>query len=173
MTDKEKELLNKLKALADKGIAGEKATAEKKLKQLMKKLEITEKDLEKNKEELYIFKIKKGLGKYGKDFLIQIIAYVYKEKMNDLRGTVQSECIKLYITADKYLEISALYDFYFEKLKEKFNLMYSAFIDANDLYSGVSDKTPTKKELDRLLKIKAISGSIEKDEFYKRLENNG
>lgn len=172
MTDKERELLNKLKALADKGIAGEKIAAEKKLKQLMEKLGVTERDLEENKEELYILKVKKDLGKYGKDFLIQIIAYVYKEKMKDLRGTVHSEYIKLYITTDKYLEICALYDFYYAKLKDKFSLMYSAFIDANELYSGTSDKMPTKKELDRLLKVKAISGSIEKDEFYKRLENS-
>ena len=170
MNSKQRELLNKLKALADKGVGGEKVNAEKKLKQLMEKLGISESDLEDDHEELYVIKIKKGLGEYGRKFLIQLIHYVYGD-ISNLKGTIDSRELEIFTTADKYLELTALYDFYANRLKEKIALMYRAFIDVNNLYAGKpSDKELTNKELNELLKMKAISANLEKDEFYKKLE---
>lgn len=45
MTDKQRELLKKLQALAERGVGGEKETAERKLKQLIKKYGIEEAEL--------------------------------------------------------------------------------------------------------------------------------
>lgn len=42
MDDKKKQLLNKLKALAERGVGGEKETAQRKLQELMEKYEIDE-----------------------------------------------------------------------------------------------------------------------------------
>lgn len=45
MDDKKKQLLNKLKALAERGVGGEKETVQRKLKELMKKYGVEEADL--------------------------------------------------------------------------------------------------------------------------------
>ena len=52
------ELAKKLKALADKGIGGEKVNAEKMLNDLLKKHNITIEDVEGEKTENYFFKVK-------------------------------------------------------------------------------------------------------------------
>ena len=57
MDDKKKQLLNKLKALAERGVGGEKETAQRKLQELMEKYEIDENDLSDDKKEKYQFKI--------------------------------------------------------------------------------------------------------------------
>ena len=49
MTDKQRELLKKLQALAERGVGGEKETAERKLKQLIEKYGIEEAELSDDK----------------------------------------------------------------------------------------------------------------------------
>ena len=51
MTDKQRELLKKLQALAERGVGGEKEGAERKLKELIKKYGIEEDGLLEDKEE--------------------------------------------------------------------------------------------------------------------------
>ena len=58
MDDKKKQLLNKLKALAERGVGGEKETAQRKLKKLMKKYDVEEADLSDEKKENFEFKYK-------------------------------------------------------------------------------------------------------------------
>ena len=60
MTDKERELLIKIKALAEHGVGGEKINAQKMLEKLMKKLDITTEDLENNDLQVFHFKYKQG-----------------------------------------------------------------------------------------------------------------
>lgn len=56
MTDKQRELLKKLQALAERGVGGEKETAERKLKQLIKKYGIEEAELSEDKIMEFEFK---------------------------------------------------------------------------------------------------------------------
>lgn len=49
MSDKKKELLKKLQALAERGVGGERETAERKLKELIKKYGIEEEELNEDK----------------------------------------------------------------------------------------------------------------------------
>lgn len=49
MSDKKKELLKKLQALAERGVGGERETAERKLKELNKKYGIEEEELNEDK----------------------------------------------------------------------------------------------------------------------------
>lgn len=63
MDDKKKQLLNKLKALAERGVGGEKETAQRKLQELMEKYEIDENDLSDDKKENYQFKYKNKFEK--------------------------------------------------------------------------------------------------------------
>ena len=50
MDDKKKQLLNKLKTLAERGIGGEKETAQRKLEELMRKYGVEEADLSDEKK---------------------------------------------------------------------------------------------------------------------------
>ena len=63
MDDKKKQLLNKLKALAERGVGGEKETAQRKLKKLMKKYDVEEADLSDEKKENFEFKYKNKFEK--------------------------------------------------------------------------------------------------------------
>ena len=69
MDDKKKQLLNKLKTLAERGIGGEKETAQRKLKELMKKYGVEEIDLSDEKKENFEFKYK---NKFEKQLILQI-----------------------------------------------------------------------------------------------------
>ena len=64
MDDKKKQLLNKLKALAERGVGGEKETAQRKLKKLMKKYDVEEADLSDEKKENFEFKYKNKFENY-------------------------------------------------------------------------------------------------------------
>lgn len=59
--DKKKELLKKLQALAERGVGGEKETAERKLRQLMEKYGIDEMEFAEDKLEEFEFKWQRRL----------------------------------------------------------------------------------------------------------------
>lgn len=89
MDNKKKQLLNKLKALAERGVGGEKETAQRKLQELMEKYEIDENDLSDDKKEKYQFKYKNEFEKK----LIKQIAY----------RTFKKECIHIQEEEEKDL----------------------------------------------------------------------
>ena len=73
MDDKKKQLLNKLKALAERGVGGEKETAQRKLKELMKKYGVEEVDLSDEKKENFKFKYKNKFEKQmGRHYILLI-----------------------------------------------------------------------------------------------------
>lgn len=61
--EKKMELLKKLKALAERGVGGEKEGAQKKMEQLMKKYGIEDIDLLEEKVEDYDFRYHDEIGK--------------------------------------------------------------------------------------------------------------
>lgn len=63
MSDKKKELLKKLQALAERGVGGERETAERKLKELIKKYGIEEEELNEDKIIDFDFKYHSEWGK--------------------------------------------------------------------------------------------------------------
>ena len=80
MDDKKKQLLNKLKALAERGIGGEKETAQRKLEELMRKYGIEEADLSDEKKEGFKFKYK---NKFEKKLILQIAYKTFGDKWYD------------------------------------------------------------------------------------------
>ena len=80
MDDKKKQLLNKLKALAERGVGGEKETAQRKLQELMEKYEIDENDLSDDKKEKYQFKYK---NEFEKKLIKQIAYRTFKKEWSE------------------------------------------------------------------------------------------
>lgn len=108
------ELLKKLKALVDRGIDGEKVSAEKKLKELMRKYDISENELLEDKITTVAFKYH---GKEQRRLLVQIIYkvtnctdfYTY-HSINSGRKSKTS--LGADVTAAQKIEIEFLFDFY-------------------------------------------------------------
>ena len=170
------ELAKKLKALAEKGIGGEKINAEKMLNDLLKKHNLTIEEIEGEKLNDFYFTI---TDKHNWSLLYQIIKGVNfeircfgeipKSKIREykLKGNYLIEC-----TNSEYIEISAKYDFYLRLYKSELDTFLSAFIEANDL--GVDNpnkevKELTKDEIKELYRIQEMASKIKKGEFHKQL----
>ena len=77
MNDKIKEKITKVYELVKRGIAGEQQSAEKMLKKLLEKYNISEDELNSIDEKEYYFKYASNLDEW---LLIQLIEYFFKEK---------------------------------------------------------------------------------------------
>ena len=77
MNDKVKEKLTKVYELVKRGVAGERQSAEKMLKKLLEKYNISEAELNSIDEKEYYFKYASNLDEW---LLIQLIEYFFKEK---------------------------------------------------------------------------------------------
>ena len=77
MNDKIKEKITKVYELVKRGIAGEQQSAEKMLKKLLEKYNISEEELNSIDEKEYYFKYASNLDEW---LLIQLIEYFFKEK---------------------------------------------------------------------------------------------
>ena len=77
MNDKVKEKITKVYELVKRGVAGERQSAEKMLKKLLEKYNISEAELNSIDEKKYYFKYASNLDEW---LLIQLIEYFFKEK---------------------------------------------------------------------------------------------
>lgn len=173
MTDKEKELLKKIKALADKGIGGEKIAAEKKLKQLMQKFDITEDELEINVNGWYEFKLKKD--KFLNKLFYQILFNIYDVEKQNVQCIKNSKYdINLHIPANIAIELATKYEFYCEAFNKDLETFYIAFINSNELWScGDPTDDLTEEEQEQRLKATQLANFLDKHNFNKQLEYKG
>ena len=81
MNDKVKEKIAKVYELVKRGIAGEQQSAEKMLKKLLEKYNISEDELNSIDEKKYYFKYASNLDEW---LLIQLVKYFFKEKNYNL-----------------------------------------------------------------------------------------
>jgi len=171
------ELAKKIKALADRGVDGEKDNAEKLLKEIMQKHNISIEDLEDEKIESFYFNIPTyshdlefkifhqltgifGLKTYGK-FLPKTI------KEYGLKGNYMIECSKIV-----YIEIKAKYEFYCQQFKTRLDEFFYAFCMKNNLL------VPSKKTTDdinpeerkKMINAMKLSRELEADNFAKQIQ---
>ena len=170
------ELAKKLKALADKGIGGEKANAEAMLNSLMKKHNITIEEIEGEKLMDFFFKIEK----VDYRFLLQIIKHVnydikcYGEfpkkviKDNYLKGNYMITC-----TASEYIEIEAKHSFYKRLYNEEVAVFNTAFFKANNLLidnPNRVDKEMTLEDYENWKRVNEMSKKIKVGQFNKQIQ---
>lgn len=134
------ELIKKVKALADRGVEGEKESAIKLLKKLMDEYGIDDADLSGEKEESHSFSY---CGEFEKKLLVQIFYKHFPDFRNRVysmrrgkgsRSTFFIDCTKI-----KAIEISIEFDFYRELWKEEVNFFYSAFVQKHYIYPKNSE----------------------------------
>ena len=169
MTERER-LLEKLaavKALADRGVGGEKTAAEQRLRYLMQKHGITESDLEDSAAKLYWIRYK---TEYERK-LIRQLAYMHLGSghsfgcvgtySNRPRKNIGVEC-----TPSQYIEIEADFEFYRAALAEEMDIFYSAFLQKNNLFPPpelADTRTDDDDEVDmeRIEKMVAMMNGID------------
>lgn len=170
------ELLKKLKALAEKGVGGEKENAADKLQKLMDKHNITwdmlNDDVKKRKE----FKIHKD----DETFFFQVVSSVVgNTKYQSYRGE-ERKAKRRYIfdlTDVEFIEISTKFEFYLKKYKEDLKIFYSAFIQKNELYRKQTDeekeerKPLTPEEKEELWRMMQMMSGMKRHQLQKQLEN--
>ncbi len=161
------EKLGKIKALAEKGIGGEKETAMRLYAELCIKYGITEEETDFEEIETRFFTYKTELEE---KLLCQIFYKVTGDntaygftgpyKRRKKRGV---KCTKL-----EALEIELLFNFYREQLKKELGIFVGAFIKANNLYPDENarcyeeseDREMSEEEWERYFRMLKMAGNI-------------
>ncbi len=170
------DLAKKLKALAEKGVGGEKMNAERMLSDLMKKHKITEADI--NGEEIKDFfwkmtepdftlwyqcikKVNYNIPVYG--------PFPQKEiKRLLLEGNHMISC-----TIAEKVEIECMFETYKRLYIEEVDIFFLAFCRANDLlvdHPEKSHKPLSEEDAAKYDRAATMSGSIEKRTHRKQLK---
>ena len=177
MDEKKKELLKKLQALAERGVGGEKETAERKLKELIEKYGIEEEDL--NEDKIIDFDFKYH-SEWEKNLLRQLFYKMfgkeYREKSYIPRygkGSRTTYCIRC--TKAECLQLRVEYEFYSELFKEELDLFLSAFIQKHNLFSLRSDDIPTgyeptAEDRERYARMRQMINGMQNKDFNPMIE---
>lgn len=172
MTERERLLdkLEKVRALAERGVGGEKESAERTLAALMERYGITEEDLEDSKTSTHWIRYK---TKWEEKLLYQL-AYMYLgighafgcvgTYTGRTRKKVGIEC-----TQAQFIEIEADFAFYSAAMEEEMGLFYQAFLQKNNLFPPpelaremTEEEEKAGMDLERIAKLQAMMGGLDR-----------
>lgn len=164
--NKKIEILKKLKALADRGIGGEKENAELLLKKYMKKYNISEKELNKDEEKEVYINLKNEIElRLASQILYAFFkdAPLYKQK---------GKRVKYYtiLTTSQEIEFRYIYSVYLESFKKQELIFYRAFISKNNIFPKEANTDINKvsqEEREEIIKASMMSQGIEKTNIRK------
>ena len=175
MDKKKLELLQKIKALADRGENGERDTAQATLDRLMTQYGITQDQLNEETRKREWFRYKND---YDKRLLAQIIYTVTGELAKAGCGAVSGRKRKLLgidCTTAERIEIGYLYDFYKTKLDSEIQIFINAFVNKNNIFppkeKSRQDIEPINEDLEQYEKMLAMMNGIDMHTPRKALEN--
>lgn len=174
------ELAKKLKALADKGVGGEKENAAEKLQALLQKHGLTIEDIEGEKVKEFTFHVTEE----QRTFFYQILANVLGKTPDVKQWTKNPSAIGvkdknwknakfIHVTPAEYIEIKEKFEFYYSEYRKEESIFYSAFIQKNALWRKStgenSEKELTPEEKAELWKIFQYMETIERKTIQKKL----
>lgn len=172
MTEKEV-LLQKIKALADRGEGGERENAAALLEKLMNKYGISEEELDRERTQDYFFPYK---HETERRLLNQIIYMVTAKPGCGCVGTWSGrkrKKIATTCTAAQKLEIEAYYEFYRAAMEKELEVFYAAFMSKNNLYPANVDPKPYEElspdEIEEMRRAGMMAAGMERYEFRKQL----
>jgi hypothetical protein len=172
--EKQLELLKKLKALADRGVAGEAKNAQVMLDKLMQKHGISLSELEDEQVKLFYW----NADGIDREILLQCKAMVSRdrsaygfpeEKIKEfsLGGNVAIDC-----TISEFLEIDQMFAVYSRLYKSESRVFFMAFLKANNLLPPPRDenKQPSKEEIKEWMRIDQLSKGVKTETIRKALK---
>lgn len=163
MNEVNKDLLLKIKRLAEQGIGGEKTNAQALLTKLLKKHKMTLDDLNENKEELFFMKYNNM--PFGERLLIQIMWQVTN---NHAQGTYQKKTLAVMAKKSQQIEIAYRYEIYCEHLKKELELFYASYINANKIFGKTEGNSKNSSNLD-VSRVLRMMSSIDIAEVNKAI----
>lgn len=162
------EQLLKIQTLAERGVCGEKTSAQEMLVKLMKKYEVTEEELFQDKVNYEIFAYKNDIEK---SVLVQIIVSILGN-VDFYRHTKKRKVTCVRCTKYQRIEIEMKYNFYLEKFYEELEIFEHAFYIKNDLFCKDAKGIP-EEEVDpiELAKIRKMVANLDKHTMVKAIES--
>lgn len=162
MDEKTIQRIKKLQALAERGVGGEKDTAEKMLQKMMEKNGIQSLDeLQSEKCEYTLFSYN---GKHERKLLIQCIYKVLTaagdRRYYHSKGTRQK--LGIYCTKAQKLEIEMEFAFYRNVFYEELDIFMSALINAQGIFPPDAPKESFDKFNERDIKVVQMASGIDK-----------
>ena len=175
MDQKIQERLRKLQALAERGVGGEKETAQKKLQQLLEKNSLTLDDLETEKKYYYLFSYN---GRHKAKLLRQCMYKVLGagEDISFYRTHGTRQKIGIECTPGQKLEIELEYEFYSRIFDEEIITFMDAFISKQHIFpedapvNTITMEELTPEERKKRMKEKAYAEGITKRTLTKMIE---
>ena len=166
------ELAKKIKALADRGVGGEKINAELLLKDIMAKHNITLDMLEEAVEDLRFIEIdlkyRELLVQLSQGIRRDMIVYIYNQdrvKKDKLTGNAAISC-----TYCEFVEIQAKFDHYSVLFDQEFKVFARAFFVKNNLLIEPDEDYIPSPELEEVyVRAYEMADQIKKHDYNKRL----
>lgn len=181
------EKIRKIQALASKGEAGERKSAELRLKEMMVKYGITEEDIaEEENPKVFFYKFH---GVNGRQLFAQVAATRGCTRFLFIESNDQSQAAKfikwktkserprgtnvtLICTTMQFIEITTAYEVYQKSFDEHYKSFVYAFYAENKLFYGNADESHvlTDEEKKMLFRANTMRLGIERSEIHKQLK---
>ncbi len=170
----QRERLQKLYALAMRGIGGEKEQAQAMLEKLTKKYAISMQDLDEEVVQDFVFEYH---GDEQERILIQTIYMVTDDKnsMYNLRYTASGKACKTKLgarcTAAQKVEIESLFDFHKKLWEREKEALLQAYFQKHHLFGSLKDGEKAKElSPEELRKMEALIKGLSDDKPLKQIE---
>lgn len=168
-------LARKLKALADRGVGGEKETAYHMLTRLMKQHGITFDDIDGIERVQHEFFVNDNQYKFFRQVVASVIGAPFS--VFHLKGDRRKRKPRFIdCTNAEAVEIQAKFDFFWRAYQEEENIFYRAFVQKNHLYTKPdnSDQESEAEELSdeervKLWKISQMMTGMDHHHFAKQI----
>lgn len=181
------EKIRKIQALASKGEAGERKSAELRLKEMMTKYGITEEDItEEEKPGVFFYKFH---GTNGRQLFAQVaatrgclkFAFIgndeHSKQAKQVRLATRHERprgtnVAMICTTIQFIEITTAYEIYQKSFDEHYKSFVYAFYAENNLFYGNADESHvlTDEERKMLARASTMRLGIERSEIRKQLK---
>ena len=164
--------IKKLQVLAERGVGGEKDTAEKMLQKMLKRNCIKSLDeLQSEEPEYTLFSYN---GKHERKLLVQCI-YKVMTAAGDrryYRSKGKRQKLGIYCTKAQKLEIEMEFEFYRNVFYEELDIFMSAFINAQGIFPPDAPKESFDKSNKRDIRVAQMASGIDKRTRALMLDSN-
>lgn len=167
--DKKRELLKKLKALAERGVGGEKASAEEKLSLLMNKYGISDEDLSEEQVGLHEFHYKTT---QERDLLYQIFYQINHERnVSQYRSGPKSRSVLIFeATEAEALQARYEAEIYIQLWNEEVEFLKRCFIQKHRLFWTGPNAPTSRIDRETAMRMQRVMNGLQDKNMYQAIE---
>lgn len=160
--DRLKNLISKVKELADRGVDGEQNAAKEKLQELLEKYGIKLKDIEQQNRSKRTFRI------VNKDDCVTILSQVIWDVVPKTKISQHVRALEVYclLTDEQYIEVCEKYNYYWKLWCEEKKYTLIAFVAKNHI--GVSDNDGVHLDEKTINAIRSKVGLVTKGDYINK-----